>query len=86
VLRQQRGFLGRLGEGDIDDIDRQQVGLARIEAALEDVDVGDAGGCDAQRLSGSGAQRSLGVGFGIGGRAQRQPDFRETDHGLAGPW
>ena len=39
-LRQQRGFGVGVGQGHIDDVDGQQFGLARIKAALEDLEFG----------------------------------------------
>jgi len=42
VLRQQGGFLRGIGQRHVDDVDREQVGLARVEAAFEDVQVRDA--------------------------------------------
>ncbi|MCY1544951.1 hypothetical protein D9M68_808660 [compost metagenome] len=76
---EQGGFLRRVGQGQVDDVDREQVGLARVEAALEDVQVGDLRGVDAQgggRETGEGVHRvrrrlpvDLGFGGGVGGAA-----------------
>lgn len=79
VRREQGGFLPRVGQRHVDDVDREQVGLARIEAALEHVQVGDLRGLDAQRGGGQGGQGvdgmrrglpvDLGFGRGVGGAA-----------------
>ena len=47
---EQRGFALGLDQRDIDDVDGQQVGLAGVKAALENVDVRDVGGRQAQQL------------------------------------
>jgi len=78
---EQRGFALGLGQRDIDDVDGQQVGLAGVKAALENVDMRDVGGRQAQQLRNGSAQGRLG---GLGHR-EGQPDFRESDHGFAGP-
>ena len=78
---EQRGFALGLGQRDIDDVDGQQVGLAGVKAAFENVDVRDVGGRQPQQLRNGSAQGRLG---GLGHR-EGQPDFRESDHGFAGP-
>ena len=79
VRSQQGRFPPRVGQGHIDDVHREQVGLARIEAALEDLQVGDLGGLDAQRGGGQPRQGldgmrgrqpvEFGLGRGVGGAA-----------------
>ena len=79
VLREQRGLLRRVGEREVDDVDRQQVGLAGVEAALEHPQFGDGGGRDAQHLRRQAGERvdrvrrrgAVGLGFagGVGGAA-----------------
>jgi len=86
VPGQQHGFARRVGQGQVDDVDRQQVGLARIEAALVHVHAGNVGRGDAQDLDGLGAQRVQWMFGGVGRHGgQRQLDFGKADHGLAGP-
>jgi len=77
--RQQGGLVDAGGQRDIDDVDRQQLGLARVEAAFEDGELGNGLGGNAQRLGGQPGQRgnrvghrgAVGLGFtgGIGGAA-----------------
>ena len=66
----------RSGERHVDDVDLQQVGLAGIEAALVDVDAFDGGGVDAEQALHGAIER-------IGGRIERELDFRESEHGGA---
>ena len=51
-VRQQRGFLAFIGQRDVDDIHRQQLGLARIKAALVHLQGGNGLGGQAQTLGG----------------------------------
>ncbi len=86
MLGQQGRFARGVGEGQVDDVHRQQVGLARVKAALVHVHLGNVGRGDAQDLDGLGAQRVQRVLGGIGRHGcQRQLDFGKADHGLAGP-
>jgi len=39
VLCQQGRFLCGIGQRHVDDVDREQIGLARVKAALEDVEI-----------------------------------------------
>ena len=81
----QGGFLRGVGQGDVDDVDRPQVGLAGVEAALEDLQVGDLRCVHAQGLGGQAAQGGLGVGRwravgvglggGVGGAAGLERDL-----------
>jgi hypothetical protein len=72
VRREQGGFLPRVGQRHVDDVDRKQVNLARIEAAFENGQVGDLRGLDAERCgrqAGQGVQwmrRGLPVDLGFG--------------------
>ena len=50
--RQQRGFLAFIGQCDVDDIHRQQLGLACIKAALVHLQGGNGLGGQAQTLGG----------------------------------
>ena len=65
---QQGGFVLRIGQQQVNDINRQQVGLTGVKAAFEDVECGDVGGADAQSLCRQLAQR-------IDGVRRRQPVF-----------
>ncbi len=83
VLRQQGAFLRGVGEGHIDDVHGQQLGLARVKAALVHMQRGDGLKGQPQGLGGQGAQRGLGVLLGFqrqGGQGQAQ--FGEANHGL----
>jgi hypothetical protein len=60
-LVQQGGFGLRVGQRQIHDVDRQQVRLAGVKAAFEDVECGDVGCADAQCLGCELAQRINGV-------------------------
>jgi hypothetical protein len=74
VLREQGRFLRRVRQRQVHDVDGEQVGLAGVEAALEDLQVGDGGGVHTQGLRGQPRQgfgrvgRRLAVGVGFGGR------------------
>ena len=76
---QQRGFLRRLGELQIDDVDRLQIRLACVEAAFVDLQFGDLGLRNAQRGGGELTQLGDGVGgrhtvgLGLGGRIGGAP-------------
>lgn len=71
VVRQQRRLLRRVGQGQVDDVDRQQLPLARVEAALEQLELGNLGRRDAEQLGAGLAQR----GFGGLGLREWQADF-----------
>ena len=104
VLCQQRRMLRRVGQGDVDDVHRQQGGGARVKAAFKNLHLRDgAVVLQAQRLARQLAQSRHGmrqryqVGRRFSGRvggtqyverqgAQGKPEFREADHGVAGPW
>ena len=58
---QQVCFGLRIGQGQVYDVHRQQVGLAGIKAALEHLQRGDVGGADAQGLGRQLAQGTEGV-------------------------
>ena len=79
VLSEQRGFLGGIDKRHVQDIDRDQFHLARIEAAFVDVQCGDGVGGKAQGQSGLREQRCFGMHVGIefasGQGCQRQLDF-----------
>jgi hypothetical protein len=80
---QQCAFLRRVGQGDVDDEDRHQVGLAGIEAALEDVDAGQGRRWEGQDAAGGGAQGDVG-GRGRFSLGQGELDFGDADHGSCG--
>jgi len=73
VLREQRGLALRVGERHVADVDRQQLGLARIEAALVDGVGGDRLGRD---LEGAGDQR----GQRLGRMVERKFEFGDSQH------
>ena len=84
---QQDRFLRGLCQGHIDDVDRQQLGLARIKAALVHLQLGNGGGLQAQALGGQLAERLLGRVFGVvvgvvGHRREGEFEFCNPDHGL----
>ncbi len=86
-LLQQCGFLALVGQRQVDDVDGQQLGLARIEAALVHVHGGNGLLGNAQLARGQGAQRLQGQIFGVAvgvvlHRRQGQFQFRDADHGL----
>ena len=92
-LLQQVGFGLRIGQRQVHDVHRQQVGFTGIEAALEHLQHGDVGGADAQGLDRQLAQgtdrmrRGQAVFIGLGsciGRAthfNRQGRKREFEFG-----
>ena len=59
---QQRGLLTGIGQRHVHDVDRQQIGLARIEAAFEHLQLANSRWVDAQGLCGQAGQRLHGVG------------------------
>ena len=86
-MRQQRRFLAGIGERDVDDIDRQQRGLARIKTALVHLQVRNGRAGNAQTLGrqrGELVQRlEFGVVLGVvGNRREGKFQFCNPDHGL----
>jgi hypothetical protein len=65
VARQHILLRHASGQRHVDDVHGQQLGLARVEAALVHVQRGDGLRRDAQRLCGQGAQGGFGVLFGL---------------------
>ena len=95
VLGQQHGGLAGVGQRHVHDVDRQQIGLARIEAAFEDLQMAngrwvhaqDLGRQARQRLDGVRRRQAVVVGFGgcVGGAAVlgRHLGERELEFGNA---
>jgi hypothetical protein len=71
VARQHILLRHASGQRHVHDVHGQQLGLARVEAALVHVQRGDGLRRDAQRLCGQGAQGGFGVLFGLRGSAAR---------------
>jgi hypothetical protein len=80
-FREQRCLRGRIGQCHVDDVDRDQVGFARVEAALEDFDACDVFALQLQHALCSSAQG----GQRIFRLRQRELDFGESDHVVLGP-
>ena len=80
--REQRAFGGRVGQFDIDDVHRQQIGLAGVKAALEDAEACDGGFRQLQLVRRGGAQGGV---WRVGLR-ERQAEFGQADHGRRGLW
>lgn len=85
-LFQQRRFLAGVGQGDVDDVDGQQFGLARIEAAFVHMDLGDRIGGNPQALgrqdgqAGGGQEFGMVLGVVFQGR-ERDFQFCDANHG-----
>ena len=65
VLRQQGNFLARVGQLHIDDVHRLHTRAARVETALEHVQLGNGTGGHAQGLGSQGVQLGQGVDFAM---------------------
>jgi hypothetical protein len=75
---QQRIFVDAGVKRQVDDVDLHQLGLARVEAALEDGVAGDG-------RSGQAELALDGFGKGLLGVVERQLDFGDSDH-VSGAW
>jgi hypothetical protein len=71
------GFLPRIGQRHVHDVDRQQLGLAGVEAALEHLQIGDRLRGHTQRLRGQLRQ-------GLGGVGRRLPVLVGFGRGVGG--